>query len=114
MKLASYLVKNRYGVYYLRLQRDGKEWRSSLRTKNPSDAVAIAYRFGAKIHTMKKDHYLIKLPNGAVIKTDGTEQDHARAMEALQEAANLEQQKQSALNALHEMLKQQKSAPLPN
>lgn len=49
MLLNSYLVKNRYGVYYLRIQRSGSEIRRSLRTCDPRVATKIAYFFACEI-----------------------------------------------------------------
>lgn len=52
MKLNSYLVKSRHGIYYLRLQRHGLDKRISLRTKDLSSASTAAYRFGATMSAM--------------------------------------------------------------
>lgn len=89
-KIPSYLVISRHGVYYLRVQKAGVEKRVSLRTKNPHIARAYAYQFGARIHSMDTKTYNIKLPSGIEIQTDGTAEDHERAMEALREAQALE------------------------
>lgn len=49
MKLPSYLKQSARGIYYLRLQRGGKDRRISLRTRDPNVAATAAYRFGATI-----------------------------------------------------------------
>lgn len=90
MRLASYLVKSRHGIFYLRLVRGGKERRRSLGTRDPNQAKIRAYQFGAAIMagfpdldnikgwTVRKD------ANGSVeISTDGSADDHSRALEAL-------------------------------
>lgn len=51
-KLASHLMLSRHGIYYLRIERDGIERRRSLRTRDPAQARAAAWRFGATIHRM--------------------------------------------------------------
>lgn len=48
-KLASHLMKNRHGIYYLRLTHGGKEKRKSLKTRDPLIARAAAYALGAKM-----------------------------------------------------------------
>jgi hypothetical protein len=102
LKLNSYLVQNRYGVFYLRLQRNGKEWRRSLRTKNPDLAAAVAYRFGATIHRMAKDiSYIVTLPNGTSVQTDGTQDDHDRALEMVREAQKLQPGAQTVEHVLN-------------
>jgi hypothetical protein len=102
LKLNSYLVQNRYGVYYLRLQRNGKEWRRSLRTKNPDLVAAVAYRFGATIHRMAKDiGYIVTLPNGTSVQTDGTQEDHDRALEMVREAQKLQPGAQTVEHVLN-------------
>jgi len=53
MKLNSFLVKSRYGIFYLRLQRGGVDRRISLRTRDPERAMYMAYQFGVKVHTIK-------------------------------------------------------------
>ena len=52
MKLKSFLVKSRHGIYYLRLQRHGKDRRISLRTRDPLIASISSYRLGALIARM--------------------------------------------------------------
>jgi integrase len=51
-KLPSHLMLSRHGIYYLRIERDGIEHRRSLRTRDPIQARAAAWRFGATIHGM--------------------------------------------------------------
>jgi len=55
MKLNSYLVKSRHGIYYLRLQRNGFDKRISLRTQDFMTASIAAYKFGATISSMTKN-----------------------------------------------------------
>ena len=85
MKLPSHLAISRYGIYYLRIERNGIEKRRSLRTRDRSEAFAAAYKFGATIHSMTTRSnfgYTLITPK-AKLKTDGTQEDHDRAMEAL-------------------------------
>ena len=51
-KLPSYLMLSRHGIYYLRIERNGVECRRSLHTRDPAQARAAAWRFGATIHRM--------------------------------------------------------------
>lgn len=85
-KLASYLVRSRHGIYYLRETSGGKERRISLRTRDPLAARMAAYHFGAV--KMAGDNNLsgwkIKTnAQGLEIETDGSAEDHTRALEAL-------------------------------
>lgn len=85
MKLPSHLAISRYGIYYLRIERNGVEKRRSLRTRDPSEALAAAYKFGATIYgmtTKSRFGYTLETPT-IKIKTDGSAEDHSRAMEAL-------------------------------
>ena len=52
MHLNSYLKVSRHGIYYLRVQRGGMDRRVSLRTRNPSEAAAVAYQFGYTMSQM--------------------------------------------------------------
>ena len=52
VKLPSHLMLSRHGIYYLRIERNGIESRRSLRTRDPVQARAAAWRFGATIHRM--------------------------------------------------------------
>jgi integrase len=89
MKLPSHLAKSRYGIYYLRIERNGVEKRKSLGTRDPSVALAAAYAFGAKIHHMNINNrrslgYVLETTsNGVKVTTNGTEADHRQAMEAM-------------------------------
>ena len=49
---------SRHGIYYLRIERNGVECRRSLRTRDPAQARAAAWHFGATIHSMST-----KVPN---------------------------------------------------
>lgn len=53
MRLYSYLYKNRFGIYYLRVQKNGVDRRISLRTRDPELARQYSYQFGARIAPMK-------------------------------------------------------------
>lgn len=86
MRLPSYLIKSRHGIYYLRLRRNGKEQRRSLGTRDPNAAIHAAWAFGAKINSNMSFNNLkgwtLRAP-GIEIETDGTAEDHARAREVL-------------------------------
>ena len=91
MKLPSHLSKSRYGIYYLRIERNGVEKRRSLHTRDPLEALAAAYKFGATIYTMtdrSRLGYTLETPT-IKIKTDGSSEDHSRAMEALSSIQHL-------------------------
>lgn len=60
MKLNSYLVRSRHGIYYLRLQRHGQDKRVSLRTKDFKKASIAAYNFGVKMSLMTDKKEKIK------------------------------------------------------
>jgi len=93
------LLVNRHGVYYFRIKADGKEKRISLRTKCSNTANIIALQLNLAVERKRAmsnpklsdfdfssiDRYEISLPNGMKIKTDGTQADHDRAMEALEQ-----------------------------
>jgi hypothetical protein len=87
-KLPSRLVQSRHGIYYLRLIKNGREQRWSLRTRDPAAARLAAYQFGVEIMagrgfsgwTLKKDGDKIE------VSTDGTHDDHLRGLEALKVA----------------------------
>lgn len=85
MKLHSYLIKSRHGIYYLRIQRNGVDRRVSLRTRDPQTAQLAAYSLGATIarmDTKKTKGWTLEF-EGKKISTDGTDQDHKNALEAL-------------------------------
>lgn len=91
MKLPSHLALSRYGIYYLRIERNGIEKRRSLRTRDPTEALAAAYKFGATIYGMTSRPrlgYTLETPT-IKIKTDGSAEDHSRAMEALSSIQHL-------------------------
>lgn len=72
-KLPHYLIRSRHGIYYLRIVRDGRERRRSLRTRDPLEAEAAAYRFGATIRMMKNnksfDPELLEIAEHVAIET---------------------------------------------
>ena len=90
MKLASHLWQSRHGVFYIRYNFDKKEIKRSLNTRDPKIAQKLAY----KLNAMNLDDILKKLQSGQTkqwtiksqgleITTDGSEQDHDHAMQAL-------------------------------
>ena len=89
MKLNSYLVQSRHGIFYLRIQRGGKEKRLSLRTRDPLKAQLAAYAFGGTIVSMNNNKNrtlgwtLATDGQKLELSTDGSQQDHANAIEAL-------------------------------
>jgi integrase len=104
------LLVNRHGVYYFRIEADGKEKRISLRTKCSNTANIIALQLNLNIERKRAmtnpklsdfdfssiDRYEISLLNSMKIKTDGTQADHDRAMEALDQIGPLLQNMQPA------------------
>lgn len=88
MKLNSYLVKSRHGVFYLRIQKFGQDKRISLQTKDLSAAAIAAYSLGAiiaKMNIKKIKSWTLKTSNtGFEITTDGTQQDSENAIRALE------------------------------
>ncbi|USX22905.1 site-specific integrase [Oxalobacteraceae bacterium OTU3REALA1] len=102
------LLINRFGVYYFRYKSDGVEKRISLRTKCSTTANIIALQLNLAIERKRAmsnpklidfdfgslGRYEITLPNGVHIKTDGSQEDHSRAMEALENIGPLLQQMQ--------------------
>ncbi|MEQ1766069.1 MAG: tyrosine-type recombinase/integrase, partial [Methylotenera sp.] len=94
MKLASHLWKSRHGIYYIRVTHGGVDIKRSLKTRDPLLAKSFAYKLGINM-TIPKD-VLAKLLSGEVdtkgytiksgdfeINTDGTPEDHANALQAL-------------------------------
>jgi integrase len=94
------LTKNRLGVFYFRLKSNGAEKRISLRTRCLNTANILALQLNLEIEraramsnprisefnlenlqALKK--YEIQLKDGTKIRTDGTEIEHQRAMQAL-------------------------------
>lgn len=104
------LLINRFGVYYFRYKSDGVEKRISLRTKCSTTANIIALQLNLTIERKRAmsnpklidfdfgslGRYEITLPNGVHIKTDGSQEDHSRAMEALENIGPLLQHMQPA------------------
>lgn len=104
------LLINRFGVYYFRYKSDGIEKRISLRTKCSNTANIIALKLNLAIERQRAmtnpklsdfdfgsiGRYELTLPNGMKIKTDGTQEDHSRAMEALDQIGPLLQNMQPA------------------
>ena len=92
MKLPSHLAISRYGIYYLRIERNGVEKRRSLRTRDPTEALAAAYKFGATIygmaHPRQRFGYTVETSTHKIV-TDGSAEEHTRAMEALALSQNL-------------------------
>lgn len=91
MKLASHLWQSRHGIYYIRYVFNNREYRRSLGTRDSLKAKSIAYKLGA----MDADDLLKKLEMRNIkewslktsqfeITTDGTEEDHKNAMQALE------------------------------
>ena len=104
------LLINRHGVYYFRYKSEGIEKRISLRTKCSNTANIIALQLNLNIERKRAmtnpklsdfdfgslGRYELILPNGMKIKTDGTQEDHSRAMEALDQIGPLLQNMPSA------------------
>nr|WP_315222455.1 hypothetical protein [uncultured Duganella sp.] len=102
------LLINRFGVYYFRYKADGIEKRISLRTKCSRTANILALQLNLNIERKRAmtspklsdfdfgsiGRYELTLPNGMKIKTDGTQEDHSRAMEALDQIGPLLQNMQ--------------------
>ena len=89
MKLNSYLVRSRHGIFYLSIQRDSIDRRISLRTRDPLKAQMAAYHFGGTIAAMNNDKnrtfgWTIAT-NGQKLKisTDGSDEDSKNAIEAM-------------------------------
>lgn len=70
MRLYSYLYKNRFGIYYLRIQKNGIDRRISLRTRDPDVARVHSYEFGANISRMSTKNKLSQWD--AKVNPDGT------------------------------------------
>lgn len=97
MKLASHLWQSPHGIYYFRYSRGYTDIKRSLRTKDPARARQLAYAFGAamidpeklleKLQSGETKEWTVRQTNadGSIleIQTDGTEEDHRRALEAL-------------------------------
>jgi integrase len=93
------LYRNRCGVYYFRVKSGGKEKRISLRTKCSKTANILALQlnldlerrrdmgapklsdFNFDVEALRR--YEIALKNGTTIRTDGSAEEHARAMEMM-------------------------------
>jgi len=87
MKLTSYLVRSRHGIYYLRLQRFGIDKRISLRTQDLITASITAHALAGTIAVMdsnKTKNWSIKSDGKSIeITTDNTDADRASAHDAL-------------------------------
>ncbi|EUJ10340.1 site-specific recombinase XerD [Methylophilaceae bacterium 11] len=96
MKLASNLWKSRHGIYYFRYKLDGLDIKKSLKTRSPLIAKEIAYKLGFAMATSQDLlDQLLNDPNSIKtwtletanpnirISTDGSAEDHDRALEAL-------------------------------
>lgn len=104
------LLINRFGAYYFRYKSEGVEKRISLRTKCSNTANIIALKPNLDIERQRAmtnpklsdfdfcsiGRYELTLANGMKIKTDGTQEDHSRAMEALDQIGPLLQNMQPA------------------
>lgn len=88
MKLTSYLVRSRHGIYYLRLQRFGIDKRISLRTQDLITASITAHALLAGtiavMDSNKTKNWSIKSDGKSIeITTDNTDADRASAHDAL-------------------------------
>ena len=99
------LFRNRFGVFYFRIKTVSLDRRFSLRTKCPQTAAIIALQLNAEIERKRAmsnpkltdfdfdpvliRQYEIMLKNGTSIRTDGTIQDHQRAMEMLEQVERI-------------------------
>lgn len=87
MKLTSYLVRSRHGIYYLRLQRFGIDKRISLRTQDLTIASITAHALAGTIAVMdsnKTKNWSIKSDGKSIeITTDNTDADRISAHDAL-------------------------------
>lgn len=97
-------MKSRHGIFYLRLNAHGKEWRKSLHTRDPSIARVAAYKLGATIAGMKSKQnlgYGMRLhADGSIdINTDGSAEDHGRVLEILPEVKKLSEARLAELKA---------------
>lgn len=107
-KLASRLVISRYGVYYLRLIKNGREQRWSLRTRDPVVARRAAYKFGELLMSNQPvSEYILKAKDGMVeeMSTDGSAEDHARLMVAYNALKAFSSERQARLDEVAESLK---------
>lgn len=96
MKLPSNLWISRHGIYYFRYKSNGLDVKKSLKTRSPLIAKEIAYKLGfAMAHSKDLLDRLLNDPNSIKtwtletgnpnirISTDGSAEDHERALEAL-------------------------------
>lgn len=87
MRLYSYLYKNRFGIYYLRIQKNGVDRRISLRTRDPELARHYSYQFGASISPMKMNKEIsvwgLKISNDGFEATDIKTKEEAEQVEVL-------------------------------
>ena len=108
-KLASHLMLSRHGIYYLRIERDGKERRKSLRTRDPLKARAAAWKFGATIYNMstKVPDDLFSNPSEENIKLQKIILDEIEAEflknNQLKESQDIQVQQYSKQDLIHEV-----------
>jgi integrase len=94
MKLASHLWKSRHGIYYIRFSHGGVDVKRSLKTRDPLLAKRFAYTLGhnmtipndllARLLSGQTNIKTYSIKSGDIeIETDGTQEDHANVMQAL-------------------------------
>lgn len=123
MKLPSNLWKSRHGIYYFRYKTNGVDIKKSLRTRSPLIAKEFAYKLGFAM-TYSKDLLDQLLNNPGSIKTwtlesespnfkistDGTPEDHNRALEVVNLILSNHQgstdKKHNTLDSYHHTLKE--------
>lgn len=113
-KLASRLVISRYGVYYLRLIKNKREQRWSLRTRDPVVAKRAAYKFGELLMSNQPiSEYTLKLNKGDIeeMSTDGSAEDHARLMTAYNALKAFSSERQARLDEVAESIKSLPAIP---
>lgn len=106
MKLNSYLVKSRHGVYYLRVQKNNTDKRFSLHTKDLKIASQYAYFYGASMNFDRNKIIGFELElneNGSIkkVKTDGSQQDNDASIRAIQALTQSHTQNTSSRNVQH-------------
>lgn len=89
------LLKSRHGVYYLRLFKEGKERRFSLRTKDWSIAKLHAHQYSL-VRAMNLRTLDVVLPNGIQFNNIDTDDDLSRFMKIVDEPTIKAFLKQSA------------------
>ncbi|MDO9232986.1 MAG: hypothetical protein Q8N02_05350 [Methylotenera sp.] len=82
-KLPSRLVISRNGVYYLRLIKNKREQRWSLRTRDPIIAKAAAYKFGELLMSNQQFSGWTTEIFGHKVSTDGSDKEHTQGLEII-------------------------------